>query len=70
MNFSERSNLLINLFMAILGAFLAGYFISSIFKIETISAAITVLTVLFMLLGSLILLAIIIFFRRIWHHPA
>jgi uncharacterized membrane protein YeaQ/YmgE (transglycosylase-associated protein family) len=53
----DRSNLLINIIVAVVGAFLAGYFLSPIFKVGTINDAITVPTMLVTLLGSVILLA-------------
>ena len=59
----DRSNLLINIVVAVLGAFLAGYFLSPIFKVGTINDAITVPTMLVTLLGSVILLAIVNLFR-------
>ena len=60
----DRSNLLINIIVAVVGAFLAGYFLSPFFKVGTINDAITVPTMLVTLLGSIILLAIIHLFRR------
>jgi uncharacterized membrane protein YeaQ/YmgE (transglycosylase-associated protein family) len=60
----DRSNLLINIIIAVLGAFLAGYFLSPIFHVGTINEAITIPTMLVTLLGSLILLAIVNLFRR------
>ncbi|NTV37042.1 MAG: GlsB/YeaQ/YmgE family stress response membrane protein [Anaerolineaceae bacterium] len=60
----DRSNLLINIIVAVVGAFLAGYLLSPIFKVGTINDAITVPTMLVTLLGSIILLAIVRFFRR------
>ena len=60
----DRSNLLINIIVAVVGAFLAGYFLSPIFKVGTINDAITVPTMLVTLLGAVILLAIVHFFRR------
>lgn len=60
----DRSNLLINIVVAIVGAFLAGYFLSPIFKVGTINDAFTIPTMLLTLLGSIILLAIFNFFRR------
>ena len=60
----DRSNLLINIIVAVVGAFLAGYFLSPIFKVGTINDAITVPTMLVTLLGSIILLAIVRLFRR------
>ena len=61
---NDRSNLLINIIVAVVGAFLAGYFLSPIFHVGTINDAITVPTVLVTLLGSVILLAIVHFIRR------
>ena len=60
----DRSNLLINIVVAVLGAFLAGYFLSPIFHVGTINEAITVPTMLLTLVGAVILLAIVHFFRR------
>jgi uncharacterized membrane protein YeaQ/YmgE (transglycosylase-associated protein family) len=60
----DRSNLLINIIVAIVGAFLAGYFLSPIFKVGTINDAITIPTMLLTLLGAVILLAIVNLFRR------
>ena len=59
----DRSNLLLNIVVAVVGAFLAGYFLSPFFKVGTINDAITVPTMLVTLLGSIILLAIINLFR-------
>jgi uncharacterized membrane protein YeaQ/YmgE (transglycosylase-associated protein family) len=65
----DRSNLVINIVVAVVGAFLAGYFLSPFFKIGTINDAITVPTMLVTLLGSIILLAILQLFRgRRWAH--
>jgi uncharacterized membrane protein YeaQ/YmgE (transglycosylase-associated protein family) len=60
----DRSNLLLNIIVAVVGAFLAGYFLSPIFKVGTINDAITVPTMLVTLLGAIILLAIVNLFRR------
>ena len=60
----DRSNLLINIVVAIVGAFLAGYFLSPIFGVGTINQAITIPTMLVTLLGAVILLAILNLFRR------
>jgi uncharacterized membrane protein YeaQ/YmgE (transglycosylase-associated protein family) len=60
----DRSNLLLNIIVAVVGAFLAGYFLSPIFKIGTINDAITIPTMLVTLLGSIILLAIVRLIRR------
>ena len=60
----DRSSLLINIVVAVVGAFLAGYFLSPIFGVGTINDAFTIPTMLLTLLGSVILLAIVRFFRR------
>jgi len=60
----DNSNLLINIIVAVLGAFLAGYFLSPIFHVGTINDAFTLPTMLVTLLGSIILLAILNLFRR------
>ncbi len=59
----DRSNLLLNIVVAVLGAFLAGYFISPYLKVGTINDAITAPTMLVTLLGSIILLAVVNLFR-------
>ncbi|TLM99431.1 GlsB/YeaQ/YmgE family stress response membrane protein [bacterium] len=60
----DRSSLLINIVVAVLGAFLAGYFLTPLFGIGTINNAITISTMLVTLLGSIILLAIVRLLRR------
>ena len=60
----DRSNLLINIVVAVLGAFLAGYFLSPLFHVGTINQAITIPTMLVTLLGAVFLLAIVNLFRR------
>jgi uncharacterized membrane protein YeaQ/YmgE (transglycosylase-associated protein family) len=60
----DRSNLIINIVVAVIGAFLAGYLLSPIFHVGTINSAITIPTMLVTLLGSVILLAAVNFFRR------
>ena len=59
----DRSNLLLNIVVAVVGAFLAGYFLSPIFNVGTINDAITIPTMLVTLLGAIILLLIIRLFR-------
>jgi len=61
----DSGGLLINIIVAVLGAFLAGYFLSPIFGVGTINQAITLPTMLVTLLGSIILLAIVNLLRRI-----
>ena len=60
----DRSNLLINIVVAVVGAFIAGYFLSPIFHVGTINDAFTIPTMLVTLLGSIILLAIVNMLRR------
>jgi uncharacterized membrane protein YeaQ/YmgE (transglycosylase-associated protein family) len=60
----DKSNLLINIIVAVAGAFLAGYFLSPILKIGTINDAITLPTMLVTLAGSVILLVIVHLIRR------
>ena len=60
----DRSNLLINIVVAVVGAFLAGYILSPLFTVGTINDAITVPTMLVTLLGSVILLSLLNFFQR------
>jgi uncharacterized membrane protein YeaQ/YmgE (transglycosylase-associated protein family) len=55
----DRSNLLINIIVAVAGAFLAGWFLSPLFHVGTINDAITWQTALVTLLGSVILLVIL-----------
>ncbi len=54
----DNSGLLINIVIAIAGAFLAGYFLTPLLKVGSINDAITIPTMLVTLLGSIILLAI------------
>ena len=55
----DRSNLLINIVVAVVGAFLAGLFISPLIGVGTINDAITIPTMLVTLVGAIILLAIV-----------
>jgi len=60
----DRASLLMNILVGIVGAFLAGYFLSPIFGVGTINDAITLQTMLVTLLGAIILLAIVRLIRR------
>jgi len=60
----DRSNLIINIVVAVVGAFLAGYFLSPLFGVGTINDAITLPTMLVTLLGAIILIAIVRLIRR------
>jgi len=60
----DRSGLLMNIVIAVVGAFLAGYFLTPIFGVGTINDAVTIPTMLVTLLGAIILLAIVRLVRR------
>jgi uncharacterized membrane protein YeaQ/YmgE (transglycosylase-associated protein family) len=60
----DRSSLLINIVVAVVGAFLAGYFLSPIFHVGTINDAVNLPTMLVTLLGSIIVIAIVHLIRR------
>jgi uncharacterized membrane protein YeaQ/YmgE (transglycosylase-associated protein family) len=60
----DRASLLINIAVAVVGAFLAGYFLTPIFHIGTINNAINIPTMLVTLLGAIIVIAIVHLLRR------
>jgi uncharacterized membrane protein YeaQ/YmgE (transglycosylase-associated protein family) len=60
----DRSSLLINIIVAIVGAFLAGYFISPLIGVGTINDAITIPTMVVALVGAIILIALVRLIRR------
>jgi uncharacterized membrane protein YeaQ/YmgE (transglycosylase-associated protein family) len=60
----DRSSLLINIVVAVIGAFLAGYFLSPIFHVGTINDAVNLSTMLVTLLGAIIVIAIVHLVRR------
>lgn len=60
----DRRGLLVNIIVAVLGAFLAGWFISPLLGIGTINDAITLPTMLVTLLGAVILIGIVHLVRR------
>lgn len=60
----DRGGLLVNIIVAIVGAFLAGWFLSPIFNVGTINQAITWQTMLLTLAGSVILLFLVNLIRR------
>jgi uncharacterized membrane protein YeaQ/YmgE (transglycosylase-associated protein family) len=60
----DRSSLLINIVVAVVGAVLAGYFLSPWFKVGTINEALTLPTMAVTLLGSILLLAVVRLVRR------
>ncbi|MDX9990672.1 MAG: GlsB/YeaQ/YmgE family stress response membrane protein [Anaerolineales bacterium] len=63
MRTNSQQGLLIDIVVGVVGAFLAGYFISPLLGVGTINDAITIPTLLVTLLGSVILLAIIRLFN-------
>ena len=60
----DRASLLINIVVGVVGAFLAGYFISPLLGVGTINDAINIPTMLVTLLGAVILIAIVHLLRR------
>jgi uncharacterized membrane protein YeaQ/YmgE (transglycosylase-associated protein family) len=64
MGTSARQGLLLDIIVGVVGAYLAGYFISPLLNIGTINDAITIPTLLVTLLGSIVLLAIFKMVRR------
>ena len=64
MHTNSQQGLLLDIVVGVIGAFLAGYFISPLLGIGTINDAITIPTLLVTLLGSVILLWIVKAVRR------
>jgi uncharacterized membrane protein YeaQ/YmgE (transglycosylase-associated protein family) len=64
MRTNSQQGLLLDIVVGVIGAFLAGYFISPLLGIGTINDAITIPTMLVTLLGSVILLWIFKMVRR------
>jgi uncharacterized membrane protein YeaQ/YmgE (transglycosylase-associated protein family) len=65
MRTNSQQGLLLDIVVGVIGAFLAGYFISPLLGVGTINDAITIPTMLVTLIGSVILLAIVkLFFGR------
>ena len=60
----DRASLLINIVVAVLGAFLAGYFLTPILHVGTINDTINISTMLVTLLGAIIVIAIVHLLRR------
>jgi uncharacterized membrane protein YeaQ/YmgE (transglycosylase-associated protein family) len=58
MHTNSQQGLLMDIVVGVVGAFLAGYFISPLLHVGTINQAITFPTLLVTLLGSVVLLAI------------
>jgi uncharacterized membrane protein YeaQ/YmgE (transglycosylase-associated protein family) len=59
MHTDSQQGLLLDIVVGVIGAFLAGYFISPLLGIGTINDAITIPTMLVTLLGSVVLLWIV-----------
>lgn len=64
MRTNSQQGLLLDIVVGVIGAFLAGYFISPLLGIGTINDAITIPTMLVTLLGSVVLLWIVKQIRR------
>lgn len=64
MRTNSQQGLLLDIVVGVIGAFLAGYFISPLLGVGTINDAITVPTMLVTLLGSVVLLWIVKQVRR------
>jgi uncharacterized membrane protein YeaQ/YmgE (transglycosylase-associated protein family) len=60
----DRASIMVNIIVAVLGAFLAGYFLSPIFGVGTINDAINLPTMLVTLLGAIIVIAIVHLLRH------
>ena len=64
MNTNSQQGTLADIVVGVVGAFLAGYFLSPVFGVGTINDAITLPTMLVSLLGAVILLWIVKTVRR------
>lgn len=60
----KRSDLVKNIVIAVIGAFLAGYFISPLLGVGTINDAVTLPTMLVTLLGAVALIFIVGLIKR------
>jgi len=63
MRTNSQQGLLLDIVVGVIGAFVAGWFLSPILGVGTINDAITLPTMLVTLLGSVILLAVVNLFR-------
>ncbi len=63
MRTNSQQGLILDIVVGILGAFLAGYFLSPLLGVGTINDAISLPTLLVTLLGSVVLLAIVKLFN-------
>jgi uncharacterized membrane protein YeaQ/YmgE (transglycosylase-associated protein family) len=64
MHTNSQQGLLLDILVGVIGAFLAGYFISPLLGVGTINDAITIPTMLVTLIGSVVLLWIVKMVRR------
>jgi uncharacterized membrane protein YeaQ/YmgE (transglycosylase-associated protein family) len=64
MNTNSQQGLLLDIVVGVIGAFLAGYFISPLLGIGTINDAVTIPTMLVTLAGAVVLLWIVKAVRR------
>jgi uncharacterized membrane protein YeaQ/YmgE (transglycosylase-associated protein family) len=64
MRTNSQQGLLLDIVVGVIGAFIAGYFISPLLGVGTINNAITIPTMLVTLLGSVVLLWIVKSVRR------
>jgi uncharacterized membrane protein YeaQ/YmgE (transglycosylase-associated protein family) len=64
MHTNSQQGMLLDIVVGVVGAFIAGYFISPLLGVGTINDAITIPTMLVTLLGSIALLAVVKLVRR------
>jgi uncharacterized membrane protein YeaQ/YmgE (transglycosylase-associated protein family) len=64
MHTNSQQGLLLDIVVGVIGAFIAGYFISPLLGIGTINTAVTIPTMLVTLVGSIVLLWIVKMARR------
>ena len=64
MHTNGQQGTLLDIVVGVIGAFIAGYFLSPVFGVGTINDAVTIPTMLVTLLGSVILLWIVKAVRR------
>jgi len=64
MHTNSQQGLLLDVLVGVVGAFIAGWFLTPLFKVGTINDAITLPTMLVTLLGSVILLALVRMINR------
>ena len=64
MRTNSQQDLILDIVVGVVGAFIAGYFISPLLGVGTINDAVTIPTMLVTLIGAVILLAIVKAVRR------